>query len=184
MLAPTAAFAATHSGHETRWEHSQASSDPDAPTTVTFTVTTGVLSISAPDTAALGPTTLGGSPVVTGLLGLVTITDNRNVDPANWQASAESSDFDGTDNIGDTHVIDADNVSYDTNVVTPVNVTLTPSPDDITVNFTAADTPIDLFAGAASGDNSVSWTPTISVNTTGAFADDYTGTITDSVVSV
>src|ERR1700683_216885 len=185
MLAPTAAYAGTHTGDPARARHAQDSTDPDAPTTVTFTVTTGVLSISAPDTADLGATTLGGTAVVSGSLGLVTITDDRNVDPADWQASAESSDFDGTNNVDDTHVIGADNVTYATGDVTPANVTLTPAaPVDATVTFTAADTPIDLFAGAATGDNSASWSPTISIDTTGAFADAYTGTITNSVVSV
>jgi len=185
MFAPTAAFAGTHVGHPARAGHAQLGTDPDAPTTVTFTVTTGLLSISAPDSADLGSTTLGGSPIVSGSLGLVTITDDRNVDPADWQASAESSNFDGTNNVDDTHVIDADNVTYATGDVTPANVTLTPTaPVDATVTFTAAETPIDLFAGAATGDNSASWSPTISIDTTGAFADAYTGTITDSVVSV
>jgi hypothetical protein len=183
MLAPTAAFAATHSGHETRWEHSRSSSDPDAPTTVTFTVTTGLLSITAPASADFGSTGLSDTSI-SGSLGTVTITDDRNVDPANWQASAETTDFTGATNPTDD-VIPADHVSYATNDVTPTDVTLTPAaPVDVSFTFAGAGVSSDLFSGSASGDNSATWDPTITIGLTGAFADDYSGTITNSVVSL
>src|ERR1700722_20279566 len=82
MFAPTAAFAGTHVGHPARAGHAQLGTDPDAPTTVTFTVTTGLLSISAPDSADLGSTTLGGSPIVSGSPCFVTLTHTTQRDSA------------------------------------------------------------------------------------------------------
>lgn len=80
-LTPTAGWAATTS---TAAFSDPAQGGPD--TTVTFTVTVGELSLTAPSTADLG----SGAPgtTITGALGPVTVTDDRALLSAAWTATA------------------------------------------------------------------------------------------------
>src|SRR5580692_2016492 len=66
-----------------------AGGDPD--TTVTFTVTTGGLSMTAPVSANLSSAAPGGT--ASGLLGAVTVTDNRALLTAAWTVTAAATDW-------------------------------------------------------------------------------------------
>jgi hypothetical protein len=66
-----------------------------ADTTVTFTVTSGALTISAP----AGPVSIGqGAPGTTfgGQIGTVTVNDLRGANPASWIASVAATPFTAT----------------------------------------------------------------------------------------
>src|ERR1700722_10484964 len=84
-LIPTAAWAATTSTAA----GGPSAGDPD--TTVTFTVTVGLLSMTAPTSADLG----SGAPgtTISGLIGPVTVADNRALLAAVWTATASSTAF-------------------------------------------------------------------------------------------
>jgi hypothetical protein len=150
----------------------------DEPTTATITVTGGALSITVPtDAGSLGSranTVAGGT--VSGPLGQVQVNDARS--PAagsGWVASVISTAF--TPPSGPA--IPASAVSYSAGSIVQVG----------TATYVAND-PTDLTAvGAAvtasgiTGDNSATWTPTITVLVPGgAAANVYAATITHSVL--
>ena len=147
--------------------------DPD--TTVTFTVTVGALTLTAPGTASLG-TVLPGH-TVTGPLGSVTVTDNRALLTASWTATASSTDFTtggGTPN----ETIPVGDVDYDPGEITKTGtITVTGTP------ITLSATPATVVAGTASvGNNTATWNPSIGVDVPPAAVGGlYTGTITQSV---
>src|ERR1700729_3955264 len=87
-LVPAAAWAATTSS-TTATASTPAGGDPD--TTVTFTVTVGELSMTAPTAADLG----SGAPgtTISGLIGPITVTDDRALLAAAWSATASSTAF-------------------------------------------------------------------------------------------
>jgi hypothetical protein len=147
--------------------------DPD--TTVTFAVTTGALSMTAPVSANLG----SGAPgtTITGALGAVTVTDDRALLAASWTATASSSDF-----------TTGGGTPAETIPVT--DATYTPGTITTTGTITATGTPITLAHGAATvvagtagvGDNTATWNPNIAVAVpASAVGGDYTGTLTQSV---
>ena len=91
----------------------------DAPTTVTFTVTNGALTINAPDGVALVPlgsdTGLPGSNVV-GTMGDTVVTDNRAALLTPWIATVSETNF--TTGTGTTpETISAGDASYDPGAV-------------------------------------------------------------------
>jgi hypothetical protein len=173
-LAPSAASAATDG--PTALAHSSANpnaGDPD--TTVTFTVTSGELSMTAPTSANLG----SGAPgtTITGALGAVTVTDDRALLTAAWTTTASSTAWTtgaGTPN----ETIPATDVGYDPGAVTT------------TGTITVTGTPITLGSGAAPvvtgtagvGNNTATWDPAISVAVpASAVGGTFTGTLTQSV---
>jgi hypothetical protein len=179
MLAPTAAFAAGHStgvrhfGHAVSAGNAQAGSDPD--TTVTFTVTSGDLSISAPLTAGLGSGAPGTN--ISAALGAVTVTDDRALAIASWTATASSTDF-TTGGATPAETIPATDVGYAVGSVTTTGtITATPT------NITMSNDPQTVVAGSAGvGDDTASWNPTITVHVPAAAVGGlYTGTISHSV---
>jgi hypothetical protein len=147
----------------------------DPPTTVTFTVTTGTLTITVPSAADLGSATDGTN--ATGSLGVVTVSDDRGLLNTSWVATASSTAFTtGTGTPDET--IPAANATYIPGTVT-VTGTVTPVTHIITLSG-AAQSVVD--GNAARGDNDASWNPTISVSIPGvAIGGLYTGTITHSV---
>jgi hypothetical protein len=183
-LSPAAASAATHASATptplgtpaptaTSSGSSQAGSDPD--TTITFAVTSGLLTMTAPATADLG----SGAPgtTITGAVGTTAVTDNRALLHATWTATASSTDFTTGTGTGN-ETIAATDARYTPGTVTTTG-TITATPLTITLSHTAQPI-VDGTAGV--GDNSASWDPTIAVAVPAqAVVGTYTGTLTQSV---
>lgn len=146
-------------------------------TTMTVTVTGGALSITVPGTTAhLGTrvnTVEAGS--ISGPLGEVQVNDARSAAAGStWTASAISTAF-----TGQSPALAATGVSYTAGTITKVG----------TATFTANDpsslvgvAPVVLATGIT-GDNSATWTPTITVAIpAGSVTGTYTAVITHSVL--
>jgi hypothetical protein len=152
--------------------------DTAGATGATVTVTGGVLEITVPgDTASLGstPNTVEGT-TISGPLGEVQVNDARSAAAGSgWVVSVISTAF--TPPAGPA--IAASAVSYTAGTIVKVG----------TATYTANDPP-DLTgvvpavtATGITGDNSATWTPTISVDIPGGMAAAvYSATITHSVL--
>jgi hypothetical protein len=147
--------------------------DPD--TTVTFTVTTGALSMSAPTTVSLG----SGAPgtTISGPLGDVVVTDDRAALTTSWTVTASATNW-ITGGHTPNETIPVGDVGYD-----PGSITTTGT-------ITATGTPITLSTGdqtvvtgtAGIGDNTATWNPNIAVAVPmGTVGGLYTGTVSQSV---
>jgi hypothetical protein len=149
--------------------------DPD--TTVTFTVTSGELSMTAPSSANLG----SGAPgtTISGALGTVSVTDDRALLSAEWTVTAASTDWTtGGSSPSLAETIPASDVGYDPGTITTTG-TITATGTPITLSGTAA-TVVTGTAGV--GDNTARWDPTLSVAVpASAVGGIYTGTLTQSV---
>jgi hypothetical protein len=168
-LTPTAGWAAMTS----TTAGGLAASDP--PTTVTFTITVGALSITAPAAANLGSG--GPGSTISDDLGTVTVTDNRALLSAAWTATASSTNFTtGTSTTAET--IPVSDVNYNPGDIT-TSGTITATPTTVTLS----GTPQTVVAGTAGvGNNSASWDPGMVVAVPdSAVGGVYTGTLTQSV---
>jgi hypothetical protein len=183
-LTPVAASAATAEPAVLAFSSSPSQVGPNTPepTTVTFTVSTGTLTITAPATAPLGT----GAPgtTISAPLGTVTVSDNRALLAASWTATASSTDWTtGTATAAET--IPVSDVGYAVGTITATG-TITTTGTDLPAGTAAGDlssTAQTVVAGTAGvGDNSATWDPTISVAVpASAVGGAYTGTITHSV---
>lgn len=143
----------------------------DPSTTVTFTVTSGALTLSVPASANLG----SGAPgtQISAPIGPVTVTDNRALASASWTVTAAETDF-----LNGASTIPATDATYSAGVVTTTG-TITVTTTDVTLSNTAQTV---VTGSAGVGDNTASWDPTVSVGVpAGAVAGTYTGTLTQSV---
>ncbi|GAA0387090.1 hypothetical protein GCM10009530_42690 [Microbispora corallina] len=145
-----------------------------ADTTVTFTVTSGALTITAPaGPVSLGSTTAGNT--VSGPLGAVTVTDARGGTPtADWTAQVSSTAF-----VGPTDTIPASAATYTPGSGTLVvgNGTLTPG---VPGNLSAQRVAMTYTGGT--GNSQATWSPTLTVAVPLAVGlGTYTGTVTHSV---
>lgn len=147
-----------------------------ADTTTTFAVVAGSLSIGAPASASLGNVATGTASVQ-GVLGPVTVTDDRGALAATWSVAASSSDF-TTGDATAAETVPKANVLYTPGLPTassPTTGVFTPLP-----NALGASTPV--YTGTAVGNNSATWNPTIAITLPAqAVAGTYAGTITHSV---
>jgi hypothetical protein len=147
--------------------------DPD--TTVTFAVTSGELSMTAPVSANLG----SGAPgtTISGEIGAVTVTDDRALLSAAWTASASSTAF-TTGGSTPAETIPATDATYSPGTITTTG-TITATPTEITLD----GEPQTVVAGTAGvGNNTASWDPTLAVAVPAqAVGGTYTGTLTQSV---
>ena len=172
-LAPAAASAATRPAALAYSSTIPSGGDPD--TTVTFTVTSGDLTMTAPDTVDLG----SGAPgtTISGALGAVTVTDDRALLAATWTVTASASDW-TTGDATPAETIPATDASYD-----PGSITTTGTATDTGTPITLSDTAAPVVAETDGvGDNTASWDPTISVAVPApAVGGAYTGTLTQSV---
>jgi hypothetical protein len=175
-LSPAAASAATagpvmHAGQAAA--NVRAGSDPG--TTVTFAVTSGLLTLTAPTAASLGSGAPGST--ISGPLGTVTVNDNRALLNASWTVTASSSNFTtGTGTPAET--IPAGDATYAPGTVTTTGtITVTPS------SITLSNSPQTVMTGSSgNGDNSASWDPTVAVAVpSAAVTGTYTATLTHSV---
>jgi hypothetical protein len=173
-LTPTAGWAAvTSAPAQTSVSTTPAGGDPD--TIVTFTVTTGGLSMTAPDAVDLG----SGAPgtTITGALGAVVVTDDRALLAASWTATASSTDFVTGGGTGDETIPAAD-AFYDPGVITTTG-TITTAGTGITLS---GDPQVVVTGTAGVGDNTATWDPTIAVTVPGtAVGGAYAATLTQSV---
>jgi len=167
LLTTTAASAAPHA---------RAAPGP-GDTTVTFSVTSGLLTMAVPGSAALG-TGLPGT-TISGKLGQVTVTDDRALLHAAWTASASSTDF--TTPVTGTvlSTIPVADGGYDPGEVSTTG-TITPI---ISVLADLSALPQTVVAGTAgTGNNTATWNPVISVDIPpDAVGGSYTSTLTQSV---
>lgn len=140
-------------------------------TTATFTLAGGSLDVTPAAGAALNDGAPGAASV-SGSLGAVGVSDTRG-STAGWTVSAASSTFvDGAGSV-------STGVSYNSGAATGTTGTVTAGSAGATSITTAAP-----VAGgtAASGNNSASYTPTLTVGLpASALAGDYTGTVTTSI---
>ena len=133
-LTPVAASAATAGPTVLAYSSSPSAGDPD--TTVTFTVSSGALSMTAPATVDLGTNAPGTT--ISGSLGTVTVTDDRALLAAAWTVVASSSDWTtGAGTLAET--IPAGDVGYDAGSITT------------TGTITATGTPVAALAGLPRG---------------------------------
>ena len=152
---------------------SSASPDPD--TTVTFTVTSGALFMSAPVSVNLG----AGAPgtTISGALGAVNVTDDRALLSATWTATASASDW-TTGAATPAETIPSSDVGYSPGSITTTG-TITATGTSITLSSTA--TPV-VTGTSGVGDNTATWNPALSVAVPAATVGGaYTGTVTQSV---
>jgi hypothetical protein len=145
------------------------------PTTATFQLTAGGLSISVPTSVSLGSQVVSSSAsTISGQLGLVTVTDQRG-GATTWVVSVIVTAFTPTTGPAVT-AIAGDKVSYAAGTITQVGVVATkPGTTDLTLGPPVVN-------GASTGLSTASWNPTISVLLPANAAPGiYTATITHSV---
>ena len=172
-LVPVVASAATAGPSVLARSAGPGPGDPD--TTVTFTVTSGELSMSAPVSADLGSGAPGTN--IGGALGAVAVTDDRALLSASWTVTAASSDF-TTGGGTPAETIPATDVGYDPGSITTTG-TITATGTPITLSGTATPV-VDGTDGV--GDNTASWDPSLAVAVPpAAVGGAYTGTLTESV---
>jgi len=148
------------------------------PTTVTFAVAPGLLTITTPDTANLGTVSIG-SAHVSSALGNVTVDDERGTDGGSWTASVISTDFTTGASPTAAETIGAANVSYAPGTATSTAGvgTFTPGAGGVLATSKTAFT-----ATGTTGVTTIGWDPTITVTLPAAVVSGtYTGTITHSV---
>jgi hypothetical protein len=152
-----------------------------ADTITTVTVTSAGLSINVPGTASLG----AGAPgtTVSGNLGLVTVTDERALLSAGWNASVIATDF-TTGGGSSVETIPNINVLYWSGgaVSTTGPGTFTPGQPSA-ADAQIINVPRTAFSlSAGSGNDSATWNPTVVINIPiGTVGGIYTGTVTHSV---
>jgi hypothetical protein len=172
-LAPSVASAAT--AGSAALGHSSANPGGDPNTQVTFSVTTGELSMTAPATANLG----SGAPgtTITGQVGPVTVTDDRALLTASWTTTASSTAWTTGGGTGNES-IPASDVGYNPGSITTTG-TITATGTPITLSGAAA--PV-VTGTAGVGNNTATWNPALAVAVpAAAVGGPYTGTLTQSV---
>ena len=152
-------------------------------TTATFEVSAGPLAVDAPATAAIGT----GAPgtAVDGSLGPVTVTDARASADGSWVASVTATNF-VTGGATPSEETLASEIDYWSGPVTASTGDGTFTPGQVAAaNEVPLDTTTPLTAlthAGGTGNNSATWSPTLSVNVPlDSQAGTYTGTVTHSV---
>lgn len=141
---------------------------------VTIPVVTGLLSITVPASATLSPAAPGA--IAKGSLGNITVTDNRALANAGWTATVAASGFIA----GPAPAIPAADAVYGINgfVFTTSNATFTSTP----VTRLSATAQVVVTAARASGTNSATWNPAITVSVpASAVGGVYTASLSSSV---
>jgi hypothetical protein len=142
-------------------------------TAATFDLTGGAITMTTAPLAALSNGVTGAASI-SGSLGAVTVSDLRGREEG-WAVSAASSTFVGED--GGTI---STGVSYDSGDATASTGTGTFDTDGATAMTTTA---APVFTANTSGNNTASFTPTLTVSLpANALVDTYDGTVTTSVL--
>ncbi|RAO38162.1 hypothetical protein PSN13_01134 [Micromonospora saelicesensis] len=160
-----------------------AAAAPTDTTDTTFEVLVGTLDIVAPATADLGDGAPGG--VITGQLGVVTVTDSRGAADASWVASVTASVFQ-TGGGSPPETVLPEEIDYWSGPTTAFTGDGTFTPGQATAANAlplSSVTPLTAFThGGGSGGNTASWNPTLEVNVPlDSIAGVYSGTVTHSV---
>jgi hypothetical protein len=183
-LTPIAASAATAAPAVLALSSSPMQAGPGLPedTGVTFTVTTGTLTITAPATITLPD----GAPgtTISGTVGPVTVTDDRALLTAAWTATVFGTTW-VTGAASTAETIPVTDVGYAVGTITPTG-TITATGTNRPAGTAAGDfssTAQTVVAGTAGvGDNSATWNPTLSIAVpASAVGGAYAGTLTHSV---
>jgi hypothetical protein len=143
----------------------------DPATTVTYTVTSGALTMSVPVSASLG----SGAPgtVISGQIGAVNVTDDRALASASWSVTASETDF-----TSGASTIPATSATYTVGTVTTTG-TITATSTNVTLSNSAQ---VVVTGSAGVGPNTASWNPTVTVHVpAGAVGGAYNGTLIQSV---
>ena len=151
-------------------------------TTTTFTLTAGVLAITAPASSSLGSAATGAA-TTSAQLGAVQVSDGRGALLGAWTGSVSSSDFLTGGNTANETIAKA-NVDYWSGPTTASSGVGVFTPGQLTALLKATlSTSRTAFAAASVvGNNSVTWNPTVIVNIpAAAVAGAYSGTITHSI---
>ncbi len=149
----------------------------------TFVVTnTGALAVTAAGaTSDLGTVDTASATAVTGTLPEVTVSDTRNPLLGSWTVAVDATSF--TDGATTPHLIQGADVLYWSGAALVVSGVVVPVGQQATqvdaVDLSAQRNAV--VATGASGNNSASFTPSISVDVSGAPAGTYTGSIVHSV---
>lgn len=147
-----------------------------AETDTTFTLEGEGLSITAPASAELGTVAVGAA-TLSGSLGPVAVTDRRGMLAAVWTATVHASDF-TTGGGTAAETVAATRIMYTPGLPSassPATGVFTPTPGLLGL-------PLPVYTGAATGNNTVTWNPTVEITLpAAAVAGTYTGTITHSV---
>lgn len=177
-LSPVAASAAVARPAALAVSNTPSGGDPD--TTVTFTVTVGGLSMTAPGTASLTTGTGAPGTTISGLVGPVTVTDARALLAASWTVTASVTAW-TTGAATPAETISAADTTYAPGAITTTG----------TITVAAASTPPIALSGEATpvvdgtagvGNNTATWNPTLAVAIPAAAVGGvYTGTLTQSV---
>lgn len=152
-----------------------APSGGDPATTVTFEVTTGALSMTAPESVDLG----SGAPhtTISGALGDIVVTDDRALLSATWNVSASSTAWTTGAGTADETIPAAD-ATYDPGTITKTG-TITATG---TIRTLAGGAQTVVAGTAGVGDNTATWNPTIAVAVpASAVGGIYSATLTQSV---
>lgn len=151
-----------------------------AGTTTTFAVDGGLLSVSAPLSAALGTGAAAGT--ISAQLGTVTATDARAALGAAWTVSVTSTDFANvtTPTAG---AVPKGNVDYRSGTGTTTGTALFVPGQALAINKQDLSVPRTAYSATATvGNNSATWNPTLEVRVPAqAITGSYTGTVTHSV---
>lgn len=149
----------------------------------TFTVTnTGGLAVAAASASSnLGSVNTATATAVTGALPKVTVSDTRNPLLGGWTVAVAATSF--SDGAASPTTIAGEKISYWSGAATIVSGVVVPTGQQATqvnaVDLSAVRNAV--VATGASGNNSVEFTPSISVNLAGVPAGTYTGSIVHSV---
>ena len=185
-LTPVAASAATAGPAVLAYSSSPSASDPT--TSVTFTVTVGALSLTAPATANLGSGAPGGT--ISGDLGdgalgdSVVVTDDRALLAASWVATASASSW-TTGGTTPLETIPVSDVGYTVGGITTtgtITATGTNLPAGTATGDLSGAAKTVVTGSAGSGNNTAGWDPVLTVAVpASAVGGVYTGTLTQSV---
>lgn len=175
LIAPASAAAATRAHSAAA---GPAAGDPvvgSANTNVTFSVTSGVVTITAPSDWDLGSGTPGTTIGPTLAPSPITVTDRRGVSPANWSVQV----FGDGDFRSGTSTIPLGDAAYFPDGVTAIPATASVSTTDILHLSTTPQTTVDV---STSGGNSASWDPRMEMHVPdNAVVGDYTAVLTHQV---
>jgi len=150
-------------------------------TTTTFTVNSGSISISAPESANLGNAAPGAA--ITAQLGAVTVTDERALLTATWTLSVSSTAF-TTGGGTPAETVATTSVGYWSGPATATTGSATFVPGQAAtgnqVSLSSERVAFSVTAGV--GNNSLTFNPTAVVNVpASAVGGVYTGTVTHSL---
>jgi hypothetical protein len=145
-------------------------------TPITFSISAGGLTITAPTTTVnLGSGVSGGS--VSGTIGPVQVIDARGLLVASWTATVSSTPY-HTGGGTPAETIPNSAATYTPGLPTATTGVPVPVPG----LFGTLGAPRTAYTATAVGSNSVTWNPTLSIALpAAAVAGTYTGTVTHSV---